>query len=503
MGKLTPIFISEAIPNDTFHVSSEIMLRLAPLVAPIMHRVNVYVHYFFIPNRLLGTWWESFITGKRVPADPAPPIPSKHGLVSLIAAGWFEQGNLPDYLGVPPIPTADSALWTGRSIDMMPFAAYYKVWYDYYRDRNYEPDNTYLPMAAGDGTGIGAWQEFLKTRFRAWEHDYFTSALPWTQRGSEVLMPLQGSGSVTYKNISEVRRSDGTSPGAGNLTTSAGVAGGPGNFQSPASVNSRIENIAGVTLTSSDVSINDLRQAVRLQEWMERNALAGSRYNESILAHFARKTSDGRLQRAEYLGGGKVAVKISEVVTTAFSDDGVDTVPPANMAGHGLSFGHSNKFSYNCEEHGFVLGIMSVMPTSAYMQGIPRMFQNRNTFLDYPWPTFANLGEQEVYNNEIYMDPTSLPADRTLQPLFGYQSRYADWKYMASTCHGDFRTTLDFWHLTRKFSSQPVLGNTFVTFESALQDRVFAVSGVDTLWCYIYNNVKVKRSLPYFGTPML
>lgn len=518
MGKLTPIFITETMPNDTFKMNSEVMLRLAPLIAPIMHRVNVFVHFFFVPNRLLWKNWESFITGGRLGTE-TPPVPpnSQLSTVLLRTQQHLDTGSLADYLGVPPIADASSGTWGTATIDLMPHAAYYRCWYDYYRDRNYTPDNTYLPLSDGtlsDSTTIDA---LFAIKYRAWEHDYFTSALPWVQRGNQVLMPLSGTGNVTYLPTSLVRKSDGTSgttdrllgldtagtgtpPSSGTgLTidlTAAGVPASTAQF-------GRIENIQSVNLTSSNVSINDLRRAVRLQEWLERNALAGSRYNESIMAHFGRKTSDSRLQRAEYLGGGKVNVKISEVVTTAYSSDGVDVVPPANMSGHGISLGNSNRFSYNCEEHGFVVGIMSVMPSSAYMQGIPRMFTRRNTFLDYPWPSFAHLGEQEVYNNELYVTPTSVPADRTTAPVFGYQSRYADWKHISSSSHGVFRSNLDFWHLTRKFASQPVLGATFVTFEDTLQNRVFAVSDADTLWCYIYNNVRVVRALPYFGTPML
>lgn len=512
MGKLVPIYISETMPNDTFNVNSEIMLRLAPLLAPIMHRVNVFVHFFFVPNRLLWSDWETFITGGRLGTE-TPPVPpcAEIPLILNQASNLLDTGSLTDYLGLNPIPDGDNALYTGRTIDLLPVASYYKVWYDYYRDRNYVADDTTLPMASGlHGTGA-EMQKLFAVRNRDWQKEYFTSALPWTQRGNEVLMPLQGTGVVSYLDQSLiVSDTDDLPVSAGSYTigqrvgdsagamrvaqASIGAAGAPG----------RIENIDEVTITTSDVSINDLRRSIALQQWLERNALAGSRYSESIWAHFNRRTSDGRLQRAEYLGGGKVSVKISEVLTTAFSQDGdSNTVPPANMAGHGLSFGNTNRFSYNCEEHGFVIGIMSVMPNVAYMQGAPRMFFGRNTFLDYPWPTFAHLGEQEVYKYELYADATNLPADRTTQPVFGYQSRYADWKYIASSSHGDFRTTLDFWHITRKFSSSPVLGAEFCTFEDELQDRVFAVSGVDTLWCYIYNNVSVKRSLPYYGTPQL
>lgn len=504
IGKLTPILCTETMPNDTFYGSSEVLIKLAPLIAPIFHRLNLYVHYFFVPNRLLWKDWETFITGGRLgEAVTTPPVPPYMDMAYALGTNTnrFASGSLSDYLGIPPIPDTDAGLWIGRTVDMMPYAAYFKAWYDYYRDRNYIADTTELPMPSGSfgATGI------MELRYRGWQHDYFTSALPFTQRGQEVLMPLQGTGTVTYDSSSQVIRGDGVPMDTGEHLI-AGDVNVPDNYlrTTPSLEGVRIENIDEVTITNSEVSINDLRRAVRLQEWLERNALAGSRYNESIMAHFGRKTSDSRLQRAEYIGGGKAVIEISEVMTTAYSEDGsAGVVPPGNPAGRGSSYANTNKFSYNCEEHGFIIGILSVMPTSSYMQGIPRMFRQRNTFLDYPWPSFAHLGEQEVYDYEIYMDPTSMPVDRSESPLFGYQSRYSDWKHIASSSHGDFRTTLEHWHITRKFDSQPILGRAFIEFEDELQNRIFNVDDVDVLWMYIYNKLNVKRSLPYFGTPQL
>lgn len=514
MGKLTPIFISETIPNDTFKVSSEVMLRLAPMIAPIMHQINVYVHYFFVPNRLLWKDWETFITGGRlgneVTTPPIPPYLNVDYFGNVIVQQALNTGSLADYLGFPNLSDSDTTAYGNKRINLLPFAAYRKVYEDYYRDRNYEADCTYLPLQSNNGGGIPTLdqiRDLVNIKTRKWEHDYFTSALPWTQRGTEVLMPLQGSGNVTYLDVSKIYTYAGGNPAANGLV-GAGPAGNNLFVDKTGNNNTgqtgRIENIDEVNITNSSVTINDLRRSIRLQEWLERNAVAGSRYTESILAHFARKSSDARLQRAEYLGGGKVNVQINEVINSAFSKDSSDdVVPPGNMAGHGISYGNTNYFKYNCEEHGFVIGIMFVMPRSAYMQGVPRMFFARQEFLDYPWPSFAHLGEQPVYKNELYISTTNYPSNQDEGAIFGYQSRYADWKYINSSVHGEFRTTLDYWHLARKFSSSPVLGNDFVTFENNLQDRIFSVSDTDVLWCYIYNKCKVVRSLPYFGTPML
>lgn len=488
IGKLLPVFISETIPNDTFKCSTEVLIKLAPMIAPIFHRLNLYVHFFFVPNRLLWKDWETFITGGRLGEAVAnPPVPPNAGVQDTKSFGnsWLDVGSLADYLGIAPIPDAQAG-WVSETIDVMPFLAYYKCWYDYYRDRNYVADDDMLPMISG---GVATW-EFFNLRSRAWEHDYFTSALPFTQRGAEVLMPLEGTGHVVR-----------------DIVTEGPLVAGALNISNPAGesvLEDSFGTLAEFVLDSSEVSINDLRRAVALQTWMERNALAGSRYTESIRAHFGRVSSDARLQRAEYLGGGKAVIQVSEVMTTAYSEDAeAVNVPPGTPSGRGSAYSTTNGFSYNCEEHGFILGILSVMPSSAYMQGIPRMFLSRNTFLDYPWPSLAHLGEQEVFDYEIFADGATVVVDRTALPVFGYQSRYADWKFIHNSSHGDFRTSLDFWHLTRKFAALPVLGDVFVRFEDGLQDRVFNVSGVDTLWMYVYNKCKVKRALPYFGTPKL
>lgn len=512
MGQLIPIFISETLPNDTFKVNSEVMMRLAPLLAPLYHRIYCFVHYFFIPTRILYSDWEKLITNGRLgtetpPVSPYMDLEDLAGLSSTIET--LGVGTLWDYLGGIPILYADRGLWANRHVSTLPWAAYYKVWYDYYRDRNLGADNTHIPVPSGetDSTRRG---QFHRLRTRCWQPDYFTTALPFTQRGDEVLLPIELSGyapvvgrsndgSITRWNVAAT-----VTPGGGGVTLEldadpnapAGVAG----------VNDfGYANLNDTEDTGFQSSINDLRQAIRLQEWFERNAVAGSRYNESIMAHFARRTSDGRLQRAEYIGGGRVPVQISEVMTTAFSSDGANTVPPATMAGRGASYLNKAGFKYNCEEHGFVLGIMSVMPNTGYFQGIPRMFLSRETFLDYPWPSFAHLGEQEVYDYEIFADPTSVPAAGTEKPVFGYQSRYADWKWIPNSTHGEFRTTLDYWHMDRKFDAAPSLDATFTGAYDAeeLEERVFAVADVDTLWCYIHNNASVVRSLPYFGTPRL
>lgn len=520
-GKLIPCLVMEAIPSDKFNGSSEMLVRLAPLLAPIYDQVLVYVHYFFVPNRLLWDEWEEFITGGRlgVGIDPVEaPIPPYVDLGELFVFDTeaLSKGRIGDYLGIPILPTSSEGIgdYEGITLDVLPFIAYGRIWYDYYRDRNFNPDDDHdFPYPSGEMLPV-TLANFLYGFPRNYMHDYFTSALPFTQRGEEVLIPLDAS--VTYLQQSIVKRSDTGDPMSnsdlllgtqdattsyppGTLATYNGYTGGTGPGEGVTAA--RIENIDSVSNISA--TINDFRSAYALQVWLERNAIGGSRYTESTQAHFGIRPQDSRLQRAEYIGGGRINVKISEVVATANSLDADDNVvPQANMAGHGVSYGTTNKFNYFCTEHGFIMGILSIMTPPSYHQGLPKMFRRRS-FLDYPWPTFAKLGEQQVDVAEVYCDHTTLTEDPETGelPLFGYQSRYADWKYIPNMNKGDFHDTLLFWTATRNFSAPPELGAVFNEYNEQDANRMFAVQEGDHFWIYCHNNVTVNRPLPYFGTP--
>jgi len=518
MGQLIPINIQEAIPRDKFRGNAEILLRLAPLLAPIYDQVILYVHNYFVPNRLIWEDWEEFITGGRlgVGIDPVTaPVPPYFDVEELLEQGQLQKTQLWDYMNIPPISLTTNvppgpytpADWEGIEIDAMPLLAYQRCWYDYYRDRNFVSDDVIdfpLPSGLMDATD----PELYQVRNRDYLKDYFTASLPSTQRGVEVLMPLAGTGNVTYLPTSIVKEGDGDLPGtnqilmANQTTGMLGMTNGPGVGTN---TGSRIENIDEVELTASSVSINDFRSAYALQVWLERNEIGGSRYTESIQAHFDVRPQDSRLQRAEYIGGGRINVKISEVVSTAYSqnqDD--DTIAQGNLAGHGVTYGTANGYRYFCPEHGFIVSIMSIMPRPSYQQGLPRMFR-RKTFLDYPWPTFAKLGEQPVWKWELFMSPETMAEEEDgSYELFGYQSRYAEWKQAMSTNNGDFRDTLLFWSLTRTFEDAPELGTTFLDSVSGDNNRIFAVqSATQNYWLYISNSVTVVRALPYFATPSL
>lgn len=469
MGELIPIMCTECIPGDKFSISCESMLRFMPLVAPVMHRMDVTMHYFFVPNRLVWANWEDFITGQKIDdVDIVPPY---------LTMETTSYTRLCDYLGIPtPIGV------NTERVSALPFAAYQKIYNEYYRDQNLiEPVNDSLND--GDNTG-----EFTGLRVRAWEHDYFTASLPDAQQGNPVDIPL---GKVELDmsaagNAGKIRPAN-TYTGeasAGELEViSAGELGRDTGVEFP-----YVYDPNG-SLVTEPTTINDLRSAFRLQEWLEKTMRGGKRYIEHILAHFGVRSSDKRLQRPEYITGVKSPVMISEVLNTT----GTTELPQGNMAGHGVSVTAGQYGSYYCEEHGYIIGIMSVMPKTAYQQGIPKHFL-KTSFLDYAWPSFVHLGEQEVKNKEVYAFQGAAGEE-----TFGYVPRYGEYRFENNRVAGNMRTSLDFWHLGRIFATPPALNQSFV--ECIPDDRIFAVTEGQALIAHVYNKVSALRPLPKYGTP--
>lgn len=481
MGRLTPIMCLEAVPGDKFNISCESLLRFAPLVAPVMHRMDVSMHYFFVPNRILWPNWEKFITND--PSAPAPPT-----IACSIGAGDDEK-SLAAYLGLPVIQNA-------MSVSALPFAAYQCIWNEYYRDQNLiNPVNYKLT----DGANIANANDLRPLRTRAWEHDYFTSALPFAQKGGAVQVPggpvvldPNWNGSLNVPHFQD----DLGNTNIGEIGQGLDVNGVP-NIQvangGVADQDSTAYDPDG-TLIGQGTTVNDLRRSIRLQEWLEKMARGGSRYIEVIKSHFNVNGRDSRLQRPEYITGTKSPVVISEVLNTTGENAGL---PQGNMAGHGVSVTTGKYGSYRADEHGYIIGIMSIMPKTAYQQGIPRHF-SRTSPVDYYWPSFASIGEQEIAIKELYADAVNPDA------TFGYTPRYSEYKYMPSRVAGDFQTTLDFWHLGRIFGNEPALNQNFIEMHADNAERIFAVQGTeDNLYCHVLNKVRAVRKMPRFGTPTI
>jgi len=321
-------------------------------------------------------------------------------------------------------------------------------------------------------------------RQRAWEHDYFTSCLPFAQKGSAVDIPLGTVNTSTVKIM-------GNDNVGGNANINAGSDYYPVD-NAPAPLTAGLY-APGETINIDPTTINDLRRAFSLQRWLEANARAGTRYVENLWARWFVKSSDARLQRPEFITSVKTPIIISEVLNTTGEDGGL---PQGNMAGHGISVASGQSGSYFCEEHGYIIGVMSVLPRTAYQQGVPRDYLKKDT-LDDLQPEFANIGEQEVFNAEIFAYTTDNAG------TFGYIPRYSEYRYMPSRVAGDFRTTLDYWHLGRIFSSAPALNQTFIECVPSNTTRIFAVEdGTDPLFCHIYHKINSVRPLPKYGTPM-
>lgn len=496
MGDLVPIMCSEVLPGDKINISTEVMLRLAPMVSPMMHRVDAYVHYFFVPNRLVWANWEDFIVA--VGSTTPPAAPYINGYTPTV-------GSLCDYLGLPVGTPLDK-------VSAIPLAGYQMIYNDYYRDQNLIPEVNYKLV---DGGGNSSNAALVQLRKRAWQHDYFTAALPWAQKGDAVTLPVAES----FQDVPVY-----TTPGKSTIMRPTGIASlnpstfypvqgrtgataiDPATIQFPpaavsggGNVNAFIDaELSGFKAKTSDlqvqaVTINNLRIAFALQSWLEQAARGGSRYVENLRAKWGVISPDARQQRPEYVGGSRQPISISEVLQMSESSE----TPQGNMSGHGISVGRGKGSFYKATEHGYFFAIMSVMPKTDYFQGIPRNFSKFDPF-DYADPLFANLGEQAILNRELYYTNDDKNDD-----VFGYLPRFSEYKYMSNRISGHFRNQLDYWHMARKFATRPNLNGNFVTADPT--HRVFAVTDPSEhkIYAYINHETRWRRKLPVFGTPSI
>ncbi|MDV4044513.1 hypothetical protein CMT37_16995 [Elizabethkingia anophelis] len=510
-GDLVPIHCQEVIPGDTISVNPQHMTRLAPMIAPVMHEVNCFIHYFFVPYRIIWNNWEPFITGGSTGL--------KEKLMPTVSKLPVKKSSLADYLGLPLTEGQFAVGSDGvleNPVSLLPFLAYQKIYDEYYRDQNLEPsfftDEEDEPVKLFNdgntvyGEGEGSHHPFVNIftiRQRAWHHDYFTSALPFAQKGAAVKIPITGEVQFDPDGRTAIRDLDGELGPTGQWRLETGFdsfmhqeTAGTGSSRP---VN--LDNSANLRVENADGTISDLRKAISLQKWLEKNARAGSRYVESIFAHFGEKNPDYRLQRPEFLGGNKTPIMISEVLQQSSTDA---TSPQGNMSGHGIAIGKSGGFKKHFTEHGYIIGLMSTIPKTSYSQGIPKHFSKTDKF-DYFWSEFEHIGEQEIKNKEIFAKSVFTGIDQyDSEGTFGYIPRYSEYKYSPSTVHGDFKENLAFWHLGRIFDPKnpPKLNQEFIHCDKRALQRIFAVEdNSDKFWVHLYQDIKARRKMSYFGDP--
>lgn len=550
--KCYPTMLEEILPGDLFKVGQEVFARLQPLVAPVMNNMKISNHFFFVPLRTLNKHFAEFMFNNRT-GDYAEVLPYTHTdvLFDLVSDLYtsshvglcVEMIRLFDFIGLPfryESKTTAGALvdaWLADDynlkvkaaalrVNLCPFFAYTKIWSEYYRDQNLEEDpfvqfetdaNFDVMDLTGDqdsildyanAQGMEFAENFLRIRPRAWAHDRFTSALPFAQRGPDVLLPIagtapfevtggiggtQGSAAWNKSALSVVGKTD---PGVAPLDTVASPSGKttPLVLSSGTNVPVTLSGAVDFDDAALTTTINSFRRAERLQRWYENSARGGTRPNEAILAHFGVKTPDASLDRAEFLGGSSQPIVVSEVAQTSSTDA---TSPQGNLAGKGTSYKSGNGFKAYFTEHGFVFCFTSALVRANYWQGIPKVF-SRMQRDEYYWPEFANLGEEPVFTKELYVDGNVSEDD-----VFGYVPRYSDYKSAVGEIHGDMRSSLNFWTQTREFANKPQLNKVFMFGNPSLSPFAVQSQYVDPIIVTIQEYVKASRLMPFYGVPTI
>ena len=489
-GKLIPIYVDEVLPGDTFSLSCTAFGRMATPIFPIMDNLHMDTFFFFVPYRLVWDNWKRFMGEQRNPGDSTSFLVPQ--VVSPVA-GW-PIGSIGDYFGLPTVGQVSA----GKSVthSALPFRAYNLIFNEWFRDENLV--SSFL-VNTDDGPDSSANYAILN---RGKRHDYFTSCLPWPQKGSAVSLPLGAYAPVKIlPGTAGGRMVNGAgSPIApGTLSTVAG-----GYFASSGSPGLSIGYDPSGTLyadlsTAAAATINAIRTAFQVQKLLERDARGGTRYTEIIRSHFGVVSPDSRLQRPEYLGGSSVPVNIAPVAQTSASAIAGSATPQGNLSAIGTLLSKSG-FTQSFTEHGIIIGLANIRADLNYQQGMRRMWSRRTRY-DFYFPAFANLGEQAVLSKEIYC--TGDPAD---EDVFGYQERWAEYRYHPALITGRFRSTaastLDSWHLAQRFSSRPLLNAAFINEDPPIS-RVSAVNTSLTNQ-FIFDsffNIKMARPMPMYSVP--
>lgn len=462
MGELVPIGLLEVLPGDSFQMASSALVRCSPLLTPVMHPVDVRIHHWFVPHRLVWTDWENFITGG--PDGNNASVPP-----TISTGAGVAVSSLADYLGIPTSVAS-------KAYSALPTRGYQLIWREWYRDQDLQTAPTIDLTDGADTTTTTTLQNC------DWEKDYLTSARPWEQKGPSITLPLGTSApvatdaaagsnisvrSTTQSNLQKALTSD-----TGNVKLDTATIAPAGD-----------RLYADLSLASA-ASVNALREAFALQRYEEARARYGSRYTE-YLRYLGVRSSDARLQRPEYLGGGRNTIQFSEVLQTGGTSAGAQT-GVGNLGGHGIAATRSNRFRRFFEEHGYIHSFMSIRPKTMYIQGLRRTFL-RTSKEDYWQKELEHIGQQAVQNQEVWLGATSATG------TFGFSDRYAEYRTEESWVSGEFRSTLNMWHFARSFASEPALNADFV--KCVPSEVPFAVNSANTMWIMVKNSVQARRAL--------
>jgi len=478
-GYLIPIYVDEALPGDTFNMNMTGFARLATPINPIMDNMFMDTQFFAVPIRLIWDNWQKFNGEQTDPGD------SIDYTIPQLTGGTIAEGTISDYMGIPvgndTGHNTTSALW---------HRAYNLIWNEWYRDQNLQDSVSNL---SGDGPDNLSNYALLK---RGKRHDYFTSCLPWPQKGDAVSIPIADTAPIVAKNedIYAQNVSD-TTDRAITFDTTNNIHGSSSPSATALMRWGTQTGLEADLTTAADVTINQLRQAFQIQKLLERDARGGTRYTEIIRSHFGVTSPDARVQRPEYLGGGSSPVNITPIPQTSSTDA---TTPQGNLAAYGTAGLTNHGFSKSFTEHCVVIGLCSVRADLTYQQGMERMF-TRSTRYDFYWPALSHIGEQSVLSREIYIDNTASDWD-----VFGYQERYAEYRYKPAKLTGKMRSnvtgSLDTWHLSQDFATRPVLNATFIE-EDPPVDRVVALPSEPHFIFDAYFSLRCARPMPLYGVP--
>lgn len=517
VGDIVPFYVDEVLPGDTFDIDTSKVIRMPSLLTPIMDNLYLDTYYFFVPNRIVWQHWKELM-GENNESAWIPTTEYEVPQITAPSGGW-SIGTIADYMGVP---TGVS----GLSVNALPFRAYALICNEWFRDENLcDPLNIPLTDATVAGVNTGTFVTdvakgglpYKAAKYR----DYFTSCLPAPQKSEDVTIPVSSGANYPVLSLSDIVPTPGTVPvkwnDANNVVSDAQWLLGGKNYNGTITSNdiSLTKTNTGPTYSAvtpinlwavndgsvSSATINQLRLAFQVQKLYERDARGGTRYIEVLKSHFGVTSPDARLQRPEYLGGNRIPIVISEINQT--SGTSANSTPQGNPSGQSRTTDVHSDFKKSFVEHGFIIGVMVARYDHTYQQGLER-FWSRKGRLDYYWPVFANIGEQAVLNKEIYAQ-----GNGTDDEVFGYQEAWADYRYKPNRVTGEMRSqapqSLDVWHLGDDYSKLPSLSDSWVQEDSAVVNRVIAVSEENSnqLWADIFIKNKCTRAMPMYSIPGL